>query len=196
MPSTNHDVPYLSNQSYHNTGVMSTAEMPETNPDEGAEHSVQPINEDVEDDNTSIDPALLNLPLPGQAVSNIYAAPAMSHDAHTHGAHLHHVPLTVHGVKFGLDEQKFVIQAMSYYGYDAEDVAPCFGLLDDGSGDPEKTIESVQAVHELLKGGRSHPGNSDLWVRDDATFKYNVKYRIREAREKRNKILLPKMERE
>ena len=80
------------------------------------------------------------------------------------------------------EEQKLVVQAMSYLHFSAEDLAPCFGLYEDGR--PVKTPEQIKAAYDYFRNKHGLLCDPSIWQRDDAKFKPLVKAKIEEARAK------------
>ena len=88
-------------------------------------------------------------------------------------------PLEIAGATFSYAAQKFIIQAMCYFGHKAAEVAPCLGLLDDGR--PSKTVEQVQAAWEHFQNNYGLLSDQRLWERDDARFGWQIEHNIKQA---------------
>ena len=96
--------------------------------------------------------------------------------------------LEIAGTSFSYNEQKFIIQAMCFFGHKAAEVAPVFGLLEDGR--TSKSVEQVQAAWEHFQNSHGLLCHQSLWERDDARFEWCVEHDITEAREIRENLQL------
>ena len=202
LPSDQFDPNYFEFQEDDNTTNMSNVQ-PQSyhgqlallNYNPQLSYDTQAVNEGQEGSNVPIDPALLNHPLPDQFHSNIFLPPTAQTGLGP-GSNLNRVPLEVGDVTFGPDEQRIIVYAMSFLGYTGDQVAPVFGLKEDGSGDPVKSVESVNAAHEHLVAMRPYQQDTDLWFRDDDFFKAKIRVLVQGAYAKQNKIHLKRMKRE
>ena len=202
LPSDQFDVNYFEFQEEENTTNMSNVQ-PQSYDGQHAiqnynpqlPYDAQAVNEGQEGPNVPIDPALLNHAPPDQFHSNIFLPPTAQTGLDP-GSNLNRVPLEVGDVTFGLDEQRIIVYAMSFLGYTGDQVAPVFGLKEDGSGDPVKSVESVNAAHEYLVAMRPYQQDTDLWCRDDDFFKAKIRVLVQGAYAKQNKIHLERMKRE
>ena len=202
LPSDQFDPNYFEFQEFDNTTNMSNVQ-PQSyhgqpvllNYNPHLSYDTQAVNEGQEGSNVPIDPVLLNHPLPDQFHSNIFLPPTAQSGLGP-GSNLNRVSLEVGDVTFGLDEQRIIVYAMSFLDYTADQVAPVFGLKEDGSGDPVKSVESVNAAHEHLVAKRPYQQDTDLWFRDDDFFKAKIRVLVQGAYAKQNKIHLKRMKRE
>ena len=96
--------------------------------------------------------------------------------------------LEVAGTKFSYAAQKFIIQAMCFFGHKAATITPCFGLWADGI--TKKSVEQVQAAYEHFQNGHGLLCDPSLWERDDSRFEWNVEYNIMGASEKQKELQL------
>ena len=94
--------------------------------------------------------------------------------------------IVVGGTTFDCEDQMFIVQAMCIYGHTAEDVAPCFGLLKDGT--LGRSVDQIKAAHYYFRYDKGLLSDRRLWERDDAKFKERVKINISEAREEQQKL--------
>ena len=68
---------------------------------------------------------------------------------------------------------------MCFFNYTAEQVAPCLGLLEDGT--TEKTPESIDAARKFFDNNQGLLVDGSLWERNDAKYKRLVDENIRRA---------------
>ena len=97
----------------------------------------------------------------------------------------HHSPLiTIGATVFDPEAQRFIIHAMCFYDYTAEQVARCLGMLEDGS--LEKSAQEVEAAKQVsVMRGLMVDGKE--CQQNDATYRQRIKARIQQATEEQMK---------
>ena len=88
-------------------------------------------------------------------------------------------PLKIAGATFGYEDQKFVIQAMCFFDYSVQQVAPCLGL--HANGTPRKSYEQVQAACDFFRHDHGLLCDQSILERDDARFECQVKEMVNKA---------------
>lgn len=73
-----------------------------------------------------------------------------------------------------------MIQAMCFFNYSAQQVAPCLGLLANGT--PRKSYKQVQAACDFFRNRNGLLSDQSIWERDDARFEYQVREMVNKAR--------------
>ena len=94
--------------------------------------------------------------------------------------------IEIAGATFSYQAQKFIIQAMCFFGHKAAEVAPCLGLLADGR--TSKSVEQVQAAFEHFQNNHGLLCDQSLWERDDARFQWQVEGNIEKAARKQEQL--------
>lgn len=139
-----------------------------------------------------IDPALTALPIPIDEPLSHQAhpgfVPAMLQPASNARSRLQRAPLYIGGRVFSLAEQRIIILSRHLLGYTAEHIAPVFGLQDDGSGEPAKSAEVIEAAYEFLKDGQKYQGSTGLWAEADDMVSARLDVKIRAARQKQIRV--------
>ncbi len=144
-----------------------------------------------------IDPALTAIPIPIDEPLSHGAhpdfVPTMLRAASNPRSRLQRAPLYIRGGFFSLSEQRIIILGRHLLGYTAEHIAPVFGLQEDGSGEPAKTAEVIEAAYEFLKDGRMYQGSTGLWAEADDMVSARLDVKIRAARQKQVRVQVERM---
>jgi len=119
--------------------------------------------------------------------------PAMLRAASNPHSRLQRAPLYIRGRVFSLSEQRIIILGRHFLGYTAEHIAPVFGLQDDGSGEPAKGAEVIDAAYEFLRAGRMYQGSTGLWAVADDMVSARLDVRIRAARQKQVRVQMKRI---
>lgn len=147
-----------------------------------------------------IDPALtvmpvpIDEPIPHHTPSELL--PVMSQAVSSPRSRIQRAPLYIRGIVFSLPEQRIIVLGRHFLSYPADSIAPVFGLREDGSGEPIKGAEAVEAAYEFLKAGRVYQGSTGLWLEGDEMLAARLDVRIRIARRKQMRLQMQRIERE
>lgn len=114
--------------------------------------------------------------------------PSIEMDSASNSAPAEGPRLEIAGANFSYGAQRFIIQAMCFFGHTANEISPCFGLLEQGS--PIISVEQVQAAFEHFQNNDGLLSDQRLWERDDARFLPQVRYDIQTARLKQRALRL------
>lgn len=103
-------------------------------------------------------------------------------------------PIEVAGAQFQYYHQRFIIYAIGFLGYSANDVAPVFGVENPETGNLRISAAQVDAAHEYLKNGREYNGENGLWERNDNLYKAQIRVKIGMAHERMYRLRMKQIE--